>query len=68
MVRTMDKLTELLAKGYDLTLEDAIEIDVLTTKIDYEDACRALDAARLIICDPLYTGNIPYDYFDFADD
>jgi len=64
----MDKLSELLSKGYDLTLEDAIEIDVLTTKIDYEDACRAMDAARLIICDPLYKGDIPSDYFDVEDD
>lgn len=63
-----DQLTDLIGKGYDLDLDDALAISVLSTRIEYEDACRVCDAVRLIICDPLYKGDIPFDYFDAETD
>lgn len=68
MLRELDQLNEIIAKGYDLTLEDALTINVLTTQIEYEVAARSLDAVRLIITDPLYEGDIPHDYFDAEED
>lgn len=65
--QTLDALSVVIAKGYDLTLEDAQEIDFLTTQVDWEVACRAFDAVRLIITDPIYQGDIPADYFDTED-
>lgn len=62
--QTLERLTELIGKGYDLTLEDMIEFDALSVQLDYSDACRAIDALTLIITDPLYKGDIPPDYFD----
>lgn len=67
---TIDRLTELIGKGYDLTLDDMPEFDALSVQLDWPDACRAIDAVKLIITDPIYKGDIPADYFgeDEADD
>ncbi|GAA0456694.1 MULTISPECIES: hypothetical protein [Sphingomonas] len=61
---TVERLTELIGKGYDLTLDDMSEFDFLTTQMDWEDACRAIDAVKLIITDPIYEGDVPADYFE----
>lgn len=60
----VERLTELIGKGYDLKLEDMSEFDALSVQLDYPDACRAIDAVNLIISDPIYTGDIPFDYFE----
>jgi len=63
-LQTLDRLTELIGKGYNLSLEDMNEFDFLSTQVDWEVSCRAIDAVRLIITDPIYKGDIPEDYFD----
>lgn len=62
-----NKIAEILDNGFAMTLSDAADLDYYTTQIAWEDACRVLDAARLIITDPIYTGDIPFDYFDGED-
>lgn len=62
-----DEITAILEKGTDLTMDDAIALDFLAPQFPYEDACRVYDAVRLIICDPLYKGEVPFDYFDDAE-
>jgi hypothetical protein len=57
-------LSDLLAKGHDLTLEDMRDIEWQAAQLDYPDHARALDAVRLIITDPVYEGDIPPDYLD----
>ena len=59
-----DKIADILGKIYDMTLEDARELSWLALDLDYPDQCRVLDGARIIVCDPLYKGDIPADYFD----
>lgn len=65
--QTHEALSELIAKGYDLTLEDMTEIEFLQMQLPWEDACRSIDAINLIITDPIYQGDIPADYFDQGD-
>ena len=62
--KPLERLTELIGKGYDLTLDDMTEFDFLTTQVDWDVACRSIDAVTLIISDPIYKGDIPPDYFD----
>lgn len=64
MPQSLERLTELIGKGYDLTLDDASEIEFLATQVEWEVWCRACDGVRLIITDPIYQGDIPFDYFD----
>lgn len=64
MQQTPERLTDLIGKRYDLTLIDMASFDAMSVQLDYPDACRAIDAVRLIINDPLYKGDIPADYFD----
>lgn len=65
--QSVDRLTELIGKGYDLTLKDIDEFDYLTTQVDWEVSCRSIDAVTLIITDPIYKGDIPSDYFETED-
>ncbi len=60
----LEALTAIAGKGYDLTLDDMLEFGALSTQVDWEDACRAIDAVKLVIDDPIYKGDIPADYFD----
>lgn len=62
-----DEIATITAKGFGMTLTDAVDLDYLTTQIPWEDACRVLDSVRLVINDPIYQGDIPANYFDDED-
>lgn len=63
-----ERLSEITAKTYDITLEDMLEFDVLSVQLDWEEALPFISAVERILDDPIYTGDVPADYLSTGDD